>query len=229
MPADPEIFRFLTALTWSPLAVALYYLLIRNEKNRTVFGIMRQRLLGVLFFGFVTVFIIGLIFRYSPADFGAGFIFDRPPPWWIYPFLLLIPVSAYFAASSQSNLSVYPQIRIRTWTAGILILNTISWILYLIAYEFLFRGFLLTASLAVMTTWQAITLNCLLYALAHLYKGRLETLGAIPVGILLCYLTLLTGNIWCAVVIHSVMALSNDWFSLRAHPEMHFKTRKTIA
>jgi membrane protease YdiL (CAAX protease family) len=41
------------------------------------------------------------------------------------------------------------------------------------------------------------------------------------VGILLCYITLHTGNIWSAVIIHSSMALSNEWFSLRSHPNMH--------
>jgi membrane protease YdiL (CAAX protease family) len=40
------------------------------------------------------------------------------------------------------------------------------------------------------------------------------------VGIILCYITLLTGNIWSAVIVHSLMALCNEWFSLRAHPEM---------
>ena len=101
-------------------------------------------------------------------------------------------------------------------------ISGISWILFLVGYEFLFRGFLLQASLGVMETGPAIALNCALYAFAHFYKGPGETFGAIPAGILFCYLTLLTGNIWCAVILHSVMALSNEWFSLKAHPEMSF-------
>ena len=68
----------------------------------------------------------------------------------------------------------------------------------------------------------AMVLNTILYALAHLYKGRMETLGSVPVGVLLCYLTFLTGNIWTAVVIHCLMALSNEWFSIRFHPDMRF-------
>ena len=255
MQADPEIIRFMVALAWGPLAFALYYLLIRNslpaegsgnisrtmkdssasgpgviftESSGNISRIMRQRLLGVLLFGLVTAVIIRLLFRGSPADYGAGLIFDRPPPWWIYPLFVLIPVSAYFTASSQWNLAVYPQIRIKTWTPSILLVSSLSWILYLVAYEYFFRGFLLTASVAVMTAWQAIALNCLLYALAHLYKGRHETIGSIPVGILLCYLTLFTGNIWSAVAIHSVMALSNEWFSIRAHPGMQFRKGKNI-
>ena len=71
-----------------------------------------------------------------------------------------------------------------------------------------------------MAAGPAIALNSALYAFAHFYKGPGETFGAIPVGVLLCYLTIVTGNIWCAVVIHALMALSNEWFSLYFHPEM---------
>ena len=74
-----------------------------------------------------------------------------------------------------------------------------------------------------MGPWAAIALNCSLYAFAHFYKGPGETFGAIPLGIMFCYLTLLTGNIWTAVVIHSVMALSNEWFSIRANPDINLQ------
>ncbi len=105
-------------------------------------------------------------------------------------------------------------------------ISGISWVIFLVGYEFLFRGFLLHASLNLMEAGPAIALNCALYAFAHFYKGPGETFGAIPVGILLCYLTMVTGNIWCAVILHSVMALSNEWFSLYFHPEMRIvKTR----
>ncbi len=74
-----------------------------------------------------------------------------------------------------------------------------TWVAYLVGYEFLFRGFLFHATLQVWSLWPAIALNCILYALAHFYKGPGEIIGAIPVGILLCYLTLHTGNIWSAM------------------------------
>ena len=77
-----------------------------------------------------------------------------------------------------------------------------------------------------MGEWQAIALNCALYSFAHFYKGPGESFGSIPVGLILCYLTLLTGNIWMAVLIHCVMALSNEWFSLYFHPEMRLVKNK---
>jgi membrane protease YdiL (CAAX protease family) len=103
---------------------------------------------------------------------------------------------------------------------GLLWLSAASWVAFLIAYEFMFRGFLLFSSISVLNPAVAIGLNVALYALAHFYKGALEVVGAIPLGIILCYLTMLTGNIWCAVALHSMMALSHEWFSLKAHPQM---------
>jgi membrane protease YdiL (CAAX protease family) len=103
---------------------------------------------------------------------------------------------------------------------GLLSLSASSWVAFLIAYEFMFRGFLLFSSVTVLNPAAAIGLNVAIYALAHFYKGPLEVVGAIPLGIILCYLTLHTGNIWSAVIIHSTMALSHEWFSLKAHPQM---------
>jgi membrane protease YdiL (CAAX protease family) len=132
----------------------------------------------------------------------------------------MILIIGYFAAQKPGNLEYYPQIRTNRWTRGMVVISGTSWVLFLVGYEFLFRGFVLNASLGLMEPGPAIALNCALYAFAHFYKGPAETFGAIPVGIILCYITLITGNIWCAVILHSVMALSNEWFSLRAHPEM---------
>ena len=112
--------------------------------------------------------------------------------------------------------------RVKVWTAPILFINGLSWLLFLLGYEFLFRGFVLFASLEIMDPLPAIALNTTLYAFAHFYKGPGETFGTIPAGILLSYLTILTGNIWCAVFLHSFMALSTEWFALKAHPEMSY-------
>ena len=53
-----------------------------------------------------------------------------------------------------------------------------------------------------------------------------EAFGSIPVGIFLCYLTISTGNIWAAIAVHSLMALSNEWFSIRNNPELKIVVKK---
>ncbi len=213
--------EFIVAILWAVIGFAGYYFLAhRKSASGKAREVLAQRGWGVFFMGFVTMLIIFLVFKDKPASYGFGFSFLLPPPWWSYLILPLIITANYFQSSSQANLAMYPQIRIEKWSGKLLALSGLSWIAFLVAYEFFFRGFLLFASLTVLDPWPAIALNCSLYGFAHFYKGPGETFGAIIVGVLLCYLTIHTGNIWSAVVIHSLMALSNEWFSLSAHPKM---------
>jgi membrane protease YdiL (CAAX protease family) len=228
----PENLRFSIALLWSVVGFGSYYFLSQSSKcSRRVGSICKildqqgnkvalQRMWGLLFLGVISALIILVLPGISLKAYGLNFRFLAAPPWWTWLLLALIPVMNYFAAQKTSNLEQYPQIRARQWNRGVISVSAMSWVLFLVGYEFLFRGFLLHASLEVMSAGPAIALNSAIYGFAHFYKGPGETFGAIPVGILLCYLTLVTGNIWCAVLIHSVMSLSNEWFSLRFHPEM---------
>ena len=78
------------------------------------------------------------------------------------------------------------------------------------------------ALLTALDKWPAVIVNSSIYAFAHFYKGPGETFGSIPGGIVLCWATLMTGNIWTAVIIHSVMALALEWFSIQRNPDMSF-------
>jgi len=226
--------EFVLAIAWCAIGFASYYFLSHSQtltgrikpviKGIDTQGIqiVLQRILGLIFLGLFSCIIILILPGPKLSDYGLSFTFIKPPPWWSYFLIPLILALGYRAAQGPRNLIMYPQIRMKRWTPSLVWLSTISWIIFLIGYEFLFRGFLLFASLAIMDPLPAIALNCAIYALAHVYKGPGETFGAIPVGVLLCYLTLLTGNIWTAVILHSIMALSNEWFSIRFHPDMKF-------
>jgi membrane protease YdiL (CAAX protease family) len=235
MTSHPEVYGelgFALAVLWCAVGFTAYYFLSHSTAIANLFGhmaknldkqgnqVLLQRLLGVLFLGIFSAIIIMILPGLSLMDCGLGFSFQRFPPWWAYLLVPLILGIGIFSSKNPNNLAMYPQIRMREWNPGILLLSALSWVVFLIGYEFLFRGFLLHASLGIMPPIPAFALNLSLYALAHVYKGPGETYGAIPVGFILCYLTLVTGNIWSAVILHSVMALSNEWFSIKAHPEM---------
>jgi len=227
-----ENLRFSTAILWSVVGFGSYYFLshyrtfvsrfesICNILDKQGNQVLFQRMLGLLLLGVLSVLIILLLPGITVKEYGLTFNFLSAPPWWSWLLIPLILIMGFVAAQKPGNLKLYPQIRAKQWTRGIIAISSISWVLFLVGYEFLFRGFVLHASLALMDPIPAIALNCAIYGFAHFYKGPGEAFGAIPVGIILCYLTLVTGNIWCAVLLHSVMALSNEWFSLRAHPEM---------
>lgn len=228
----PTNIIFIIAVSWCAIGFAGYYFLSNNNAFTRRVGrlnrrfdkqgnqVLLQRALGLLFLGLLSALIIILLPSGTPGEYGLNFKFLADPPWWSILVIPLILVMGYYAAKQEGNLALYPQIRANIWTPDMILISSFSWILFLVGYEFLFRGFLLQASLDIMGLGPAIALNCALYALAHFYKGPAETFGAIPVGILLCYLTIVTGNIWCAVILHSVMALSNEWFSLYFHPGM---------
>ena len=230
-----EELRFIIAVVWCAIGFGAYYFLSNSKSFTGRIGplyrkldtqgnqVLIQRMLGLLFLGVFSVLIIILLPGATLKEYGLGFAFQEPPPWWTFLALPLILVLGFYSARKPGNLQLYPQIRYREWSPGLLALSGVSWVAFLIGYEAFFRGFLLHASLDIMAAGPAIALNCTLYAFAHFYKGPGETYGALLVGILLCYLTMVTGNFWSALILHSIMALSNEWFSLRAHPEMLIK------
>lgn len=126
----------------------------------------------------------------------------------------LIILLNYFAARSPENLARYPQIRLKKWNASDIVVSSITWILYLVGYEYLFRGYLFFTSLQYFDAVSATGLNSALYMLVHIHKGYKETFGSIPMGFVLCGITYFSGSVWPAIVLHSMLALSNEWFSI---------------
>jgi membrane protease YdiL (CAAX protease family) len=229
---SPENLRFSIAILWCVVGFGSYYFLAGSSTlisrfesackllDRQGNQVLMQRFLGLFFLGVFSVVIILFLPGKNLQEYGLAFEFSEPLPWWTWLLIPLILILGYLTARKPANLKHYPQIRAKKWTWTMLVISSVSWVIFLVGYEFLFRGFVLFASLDIMEPTAAIALNTTVYAFAHFYKGPAETFGTIPAGILFCYLTLLTGNIWSAVVLHSVMALSNEWFSLGSHPEM---------
>jgi len=135
---------------------------------------------------------------------------------------ILIPL-ANFSAKKPKNLVNYPQIRAKRWDTKTFRLNLIGWAVYLFGYELLFRGLLLFPLVEAYGLWLAIAINVALYSATHIPKGIEETLGAAPLGFLLCLLTLMAGNIWIAFVVHVIMAWTNSLTALKYHPEIHYE------
>jgi membrane protease YdiL (CAAX protease family) len=211
-----------------------YFFISKSEKLKNYFSIkfgnnksevrwvLFERLIGVFFYGIVPALIIIIGFNKSLSDYGFSFENRLLSIYWILGLSPVLIAMNYFNCSKPDNLAMYPQIRASEWNIQLLILSALSWIAYLLAYEFMFRGYLLFISLEYLGVWPSIALNITIYALVHVPKGYKEAIGAIPLGIVLAIITIKTGNIWVAFVVHVVLALSNEWFSLKAHPDMKF-------
>ena len=103
-----------------------------------------------------------------------------------------------------------------------IIKNSIGWIAYLTGYEILFRGVMLFPLVDAIGVWPTIAINTAMYSATHVPKGMDEAIGAIPLGIVLCFITLMTGTLWVAIVAHILMALANSFSSVYHNPEMKF-------
>jgi membrane protease YdiL (CAAX protease family) len=75
-------------------------------------------------------------------------------------------------------------------------------IIFIGAYEFWFRGYLLFICEVEYGISLAIAINILLYAVLHIVNGWKETIACIPFGLILCAISLWTGSAWPAIIIH---------------------------
>jgi membrane protease YdiL (CAAX protease family) len=231
---NEELYFFISAISVASFGVIFYYYIIEskfikkflNSDHGEVRYILFQRFMGVLIFGIVPLVILLFSGTRNIADFGVIAPVKETAIWTAILSFVVITLN-YFNSRTPGNLKSYPQIRVEIWSLQLIVLSAASWIAYLLAYEFLFRGFLLFSTMSLLGLWPAIVINTAIYSLVHLPKGFKETIGAIPLGILLCYLTVRTGSIWIAVATHIVMAVSNEWLSLRANPNMFIKILRT--
>lgn len=192
-------------------------------QHQQVYFVLFQRYVGFVLLGVLPTVAMFVFLPTSWADYGVKFPESIETLYWIVGLsAIILPLNAWNAKKAD-NLLMYPQIRIPEWTKTTFLQEYTSWIAYLLAYELLFRGFLLFALYRVSGAWVATMANVALYAIAHIPKRQKEAIGAIPLGLLLCYLTLRTGDIWIAVVVHIVLALSNSFFSFLAQPNMKYK------
>lgn len=213
---------FITYWFLSQSVIVENYFTLRYPKQEQIYFVLFQRYMGFLFLGLLpSIFTFAFLPR-SWADYGVKLPENLETLYWILGLAaIIIPLNAWNAKKAD-NLLMYPQIRATEWTKNTFIQEYTSWIAYLLAYELLFRGFLLFALYRISGAWVATMVNVALYAIAHIPKGQKEAVGAIPLGILLCYLTLHTGDIWIAVIVHITLALSNSFFSFLAQPNMKY-------
>ena len=203
------------------------YALINPAKNSSTDSkraVLLNRLFGFICYGGIPLAtILFLLTEPQPiSTFGLKPAFQAVSFYWL---ILLVPLMifiAYLGNRTPDETELYPMIRIKEWTFGLILLNSASWIIYLIGYEFFFRGFLLHGSLMIMDSWSAVALNAVVYALMHLHKNMRETIGSIPFGAVLAIISLHTGSIWTGVIIHSVLAISNSLWAVKLQPDFDF-------
>lgn len=80
-------------------------------------------------------------------------------------------------------------------------------IMFLLAYEYFFRGVLLFTLINSFGMVEAISLCTVLYVLIHAFDTKSEIIGAIPFGIVLCLLSYYSKSIIIPFVLHVGLSL----------------------
>ena len=86
---------------------------------------------------------------------------------------------------------------------------------YFIAWEFLFRGWMVHGLTPTWGRGAAILAQTVPFAVMHLGKAELEALGSIIAGVALGILSVRTRSFYYGALLHGLVALWMDWLSVR--------------
>ena len=191
----------------------------------SVKNVLFTKYLGLFTMGIVPATIALILMpQYALADYGITYNSDTTMSSLVailFLAALTMPL-AFLSAKKPSHQANYPQIREKNWTRSLVLKNSLGWSAYLLGYEFLFRGILLFPLVDALGVWPAVAINTAMYSATHIPKGLDETIGAAFLGVVLCLITLMTGTLWVAIVVHITMALTNSFSSIYHNPEMKF-------
>jgi membrane protease YdiL (CAAX protease family) len=212
--------------TANSTGIKKYYFNKFNSDEASIKHVFFTKILGLIVFGGLPFIISSIFLKGSKYNFfGIQIVFNKVLfsfLWTLGLSLVVIPL-AFRSAKNPKNLINYPQIRAKIWTRKTFVINLFGWAIYLFGYELLFRGILFFPLAHELGLWQAITINIALYSATHIPKGLDETIGAIPLGIVLCLLTWESEMIWIAYFVHLAMAWTNSLTALKFHPEIKYK------
>lgn len=83
-------------------------------------------------------------------------------------------------------------------------------VLFILMYEFFFRGVLLAVCIQYAGVEAAIVINVLLYTLMHAFSEKKEIIFCPLFGTILCLLTLWFHSVLPALLLHTTLAVSNE-------------------
>ncbi len=151
------------------------------------------------------------------AEFGLGFgnyklglkIIGVLTPFVILPMI-------WVAAQMPDIRQEYPMARILFYKSDLFWQYELVYVLlYYIAWEFFFRGFLLFGLAKEFGIIHAILIQTISSCLIHLGKPEGETLGSILTGIVFGYIAIRTKSIWYVWILHFTIGVLTDYFVLK--------------
>jgi CAAX protease family protein len=144
----------------------------------------------------------GLVFGDYKAGIKISFLF----------LIIMLPI-VWFASSSYEFSITYPQLKTTVDSWNVFFIFEASLIIYLVAWEFVWRGFMLFG-LEERFGYYAIFIQMIPFLILHNGKPAAETFGAIIAGIALGILAFRTRSIFYGVITHACVMFSIDLISV---------------
>ena len=188
----------------------------RDTGNRKEFAIHIPRFIGFMLLGVIPLIIATIFYSKPASEYGFAFICGKNSLAISLVSIAIFLLVGILRSGKGIDTSYYPQVRIPAWNRRSQILNILSWVLYLLGYEFMLRGLMFFTCLHAFGLIPAIIINSVIYSLIHIFKGKGEAFGAFFLGIVFCLLAYYTNSFLLPFILHVILAVGNDFKAIKA-------------
>ena len=193
----------------------------KQDTQIELFRFFAQKLTGFVFLGLMPGILYYFFIDHSLGKFGFSLSMLQSNISIILILAAIIVLVLFLTQKANPQRSSL-QIDLKEWTPALFVFNALGWTLYLIGYEFLFRGILLNECSAIFGFWPAIAINVVIYSAIHMVNGKDQAIGALVFGTIACYFVLTRGTILIPVFMHITLSVFSDFFSIRLNPNYRF-------
>ncbi|MBL8950131.1 MAG: CPBP family intramembrane metalloprotease [Myxococcaceae bacterium] len=152
-------------------------------------------------------------------------------------FLVVMLPAAFIASKTKAFAGAYPLAGNSAYTLflgngktetslGLFAIYELGYVLYFVAWEFFYRGWMLNGLLPRFGRAGAILIPVAPFAIMHLGKAEPEALGSIIAGVALGVLALRTRSFWYGVFVHASVAV---WMDVLSASPVLFPTLWSLA
>jgi len=170
---------------------------------------------------FALFFVIGLLYtklilKKSPKEFGLGFGDSKTGLILCAAATVIMPLLGLSCITDPEMVAAYPLVDLHVFGAWYYVLGYFaSYLLYYVGWEYLFRGIGLFGTEGKIGSLGAILLTGMISALIHTSIGgfgkpMLETLSAIPAGLVFGWVAYKTKSIYYSLYMHMIIGFSTD-------------------
>jgi membrane protease YdiL (CAAX protease family) len=159
------------------------------------------------------VLYVKLVMKRPLKDFGFSLGDYQYGLKWLIAIPLLVVPLIYLSSKMPDVRSEYPMAKVfLSDRSGLLFYELLYVVLYYIAWEFFFRGFLLFGLKEKFGAFNAVLIQTISSTLVHIGKPEGEIIGSIIVGILFGLIALRSRSFWWVFLLHISIGVLTDLF-----------------